>query len=96
MNASRNAFFLYRDDLTHDTNGLTSGIGEEVTTNGKHFAIHFIRPSSIVAKDGDAVWNIDVVGIFERFTIVQRFQGGDVGAITFDQIGQFVEQRSTG
>lgn len=74
----------YRDDLTDYTDGFTSSVGEEVTSDGQNFAIHFVWPSSIVAKNGDAVWNIDVVGIFERFAIVQRFQGGNVGSVAFD------------
>ena len=87
-----------RKEITADRQNFSIHlIGPSGVVSGAMQQRMFQRGKNVrdIPKNGNAMGNVNIVRVFEGFTIIECFQGGYVSAIAFDEISQLVEQSTT-
>lgn len=82
------------DDLTADTNGLVTGVGEGLGVGVNSLTVDLVGPAGVVTEAAQSVGQVDL-GHGEGLAVVEGLNGGDSINVALNQVGQLVQETAT-
>src|SRR5690606_23038240 len=84
-----------RYDRRANTHRLTACVVQVWAGYREDFALDLVGPSRIIAEALDGVAQVDAPCLAQRLAVVQRLEAGEGVRITFDEIGDTVENAAS-
>lgn len=82
------------DDLTADTNGFVTGVGEGLGVGVNGLTVDFVGPAGVVTDAAQGVGQVDL-GHGEGLAVVEGLNGGQSINVALNQVGQLVQETTT-
>src|SRR5262249_7167965 len=80
------------DDLADNAKRFMPGIAEKRPSDGDRLAVNLVGPAGVVAVALDGERQVRGLCVAKRFAIVERFQGGQIFLVLFDQVRKLVDE----
>src|SRR6185312_13533493 len=84
-----------RYDLPDNADRLVPRIAVKWAFDRNCLAMDLVGPAGVVAVALDGERHVDVLRVLVRLAIVERFEGGQVVGVLFDQVGELVHEPAT-
>lgn len=82
------------DNLTADTNGLVTGVGEGLGVGVNSLTVDLVGPAGVVTDAAQSVGKVDL-GHGEGLAVIEGLNGGESINVTLNQVGQLVQETAT-
>lgn len=82
------------DNLTADTNGLVTGVGEGLGVGVNSLTVDLVGPAGVVTDAAQSIGQVDL-GHGEGLAVVEGLNGGDSINVALNQVGQLVQETAT-
>ena len=80
------------NDLAAHPDRFMAGVAQETSVHWDLLPVVLVGPAAVVPQTLDGKVEVDVVGVIERFPVIERLQTGEVQPVPLYQVGKLEEE----